>query len=72
MDPDERRTSEDRTPAGRSAPGTARMVGLIVVGGIAIALAIFLLIGFLEGDTTDDLEERQPNPAETPTSSTSP
>lgn len=64
--------TSDRTPAGRSPARTARLIGFIVVGGIALVLAVFLVIGLLEGDATDDLEERQPNPAETPTSSTSP
>lgn len=49
--------------AGRSGPKTARLVGLTVLGVIAIALTIFLVIGWLEGDPTNDLEQRQPEPA---------
>jgi len=49
--------------ADRSAPKTARVVGLTVVGVIALALAVFFIIGALEGDPTNDLEERQPDPA---------
>jgi hypothetical protein len=30
---------------------------------IALALAIFLIIGWVQGDPTNDLEERQPEPA---------
>ncbi|WP_258562510.1 MULTISPECIES: hypothetical protein [Nocardioides] len=39
------------------------MVGLVTVGGILLALAVFLVITWLVGDTTNDLEERQPTPS---------
>lgn len=48
----------DRTPG-----ETARLVGLVTVGGILLALAVFLVITWLVGDTTNDLEERQPTPS---------
>lgn len=45
-------------------PGqTARLVGLVTVGGLLVALTVFLVITQVTGDPTDDLENRQPTPS---------
>lgn len=48
----------DLTPAQK-----ARRVGFVAVGAIILVLAIFLLITWLTGDTTNNLRDRQPSPS---------
>lgn len=40
-----------------------RSVTLVVLGVIALVLAIYLAITLAKGDTSNDLEENQPTPS---------
>jgi hypothetical protein len=41
----------------------SRKLAFVVLGGIAVVLAIFLVIAVIVGDPTDHLGERQPEPS---------
>jgi hypothetical protein len=46
--------------------GTALRIGFGVLGVIFLVLLVFLLITWIQGDPTNDLEERQPTPSASP------
>lgn len=46
--------------------GTAWRVGFATIGVILVVLLVFLAITWIEGDPTNDLEERQPTPSASP------
>ena len=41
----------------------SRSVGLVMMGVIALVLAVFLIITWAQGDTTNHLGDRQPSPS---------
>jgi hypothetical protein len=41
----------------------SRSLGLITLAVIVVALAVFLIITWVVGDDTNNLEERQPSPS---------
>jgi hypothetical protein len=61
------RTSMD-SEAEQEPVKETRKVALVVLGGIAAVLLVFLVIVLLMGDPTDHLGERQPEPSPATTS----
>jgi hypothetical protein len=56
----------DQTMEQESAPlpeKESRSLAIVILGGIALVLAVFLVIALIVGDPTDHLEERQPEPS---------
>ncbi|MFC4786482.1 hypothetical protein ACT8ZV_18550 [Nocardioides sp. MAHUQ-72] len=42
---------------------SSRNVGAVMIAAIVVVLVVFLLITWLQGDSTDHLEEHQPSPS---------
>ena len=55
--------SKDRHPGGRTPEQTAALLGLVMLAAIFATLLIFLVIAWVIGDPTNNLEERQPTDA---------
>lgn len=48
----------ERTPS-----QLARTVGMVVIGGIVVALVLFLAITWWQGDPTNNRQDNQPEPS---------